>query len=271
MSLTTTTGVMVVAPRREPELVNHEWQDDDVLNVGSYEVEIVSGLRSNPQPNVKMPRSLLTKRPVFKPLQPSATSSLLTTRATGTQSGIASRKICSTNESTSREPLRKRPMLKAHQPSVCSVSSTTQPPAHKNDTQDLESRLAQPMLKKRSLPTTVVVGNSQPKAKKVAALTQNRAAIAEMTDFPDAIGTIDLPHSVAAALQPHQRVGVSFIWNCLTGNAPVTPHIASIEDSCYKGGCILADEMGLGKTLMTIASICALYRQKRDTVCASFS
>ena len=39
-------------------------------------------------------------------------------------------------------------------------------------------------------------------------------------------------------LRPHQREGVKFMYDCVTG--------VKIENSY---GCIMADEMGLGKTL----------------------
>jgi DNA repair and recombination RAD54-like protein len=87
------------------------------------------------------------------------------------------------------------------------------------------------------------------------------------TFFPGAIGRLDVPHAIKNVLNPHQIGGVTFLWNCLTGNgnmAAVSPH-AQETTMVYKGA-ILADEMGLGKTLMTIATICALHRQKRDWV-----
>jgi hypothetical protein len=87
------------------------------------------------------------------------------------------------------------------------------------------------------------------------------------TFFPGAIGRLDVPHAIKNVLNPHQIGGVTFLWNCLTGNgnmAAVSPH-AQETTMVYKGA-ILADEMGLGTTLMTIATICALHRQKRDWV-----
>jgi hypothetical protein len=93
--------------------------------------------------------------------------------------------------------------------------------------------------------------------------------------FPGAIGNLDVPHGIKKVLKPHQIEGVSFLWNCLTGNgkvAQVSPHCYNIEQPSpqrqppppqqqhgvgpnnsstlpiYKG-CILSDEMGLGKTL----------------------
>ena len=51
-------------------------------------------------------------------------------------------------------------------------------------------------------------------------------------------------------LRPHQREGVKFMWDCVTG--------VQIENS---HGCIMADEMGLGKTLQCITLIYTLLRQ----------
>ncbi|XP_030583572.1 DNA repair and recombination protein RAD54-like [Archocentrus centrarchus] len=55
-------------------------------------------------------------------------------------------------------------------------------------------------------------------------------------------------------LRPHQREGVKFLWECVTGRR--------IPGSY---GCIMADEMGLGKTLQCIALIWTLLRQSPDT------
>lgn len=51
-------------------------------------------------------------------------------------------------------------------------------------------------------------------------------------------------------LRPHQREGVQFMYDCLTG--------AKIPDYF---GCILADDMGLGKTLQCITLLWTLLRQ----------
>ncbi|XP_013863536.1 DNA repair and recombination protein RAD54-like [Austrofundulus limnaeus] len=54
-------------------------------------------------------------------------------------------------------------------------------------------------------------------------------------------------------LRPHQREGVRFLWECVTGRR--------IPGSY---GCIMADEMGLGKTLQCIALMWTLLRQSPD-------
>ncbi|KAJ8276958.1 hypothetical protein GJAV_G00069810 [Gymnothorax javanicus] len=54
-------------------------------------------------------------------------------------------------------------------------------------------------------------------------------------------------------LRPHQREGVKFLWDCVTGRC--------IQDSY---GCIMADEMGLGKTLQCITLMWTLLRQSPD-------
>ncbi|KAF2896347.1 hypothetical protein ILUMI_09810 [Ignelater luminosus] len=51
-------------------------------------------------------------------------------------------------------------------------------------------------------------------------------------------------------LRPHQREGVKFMYDCVTGD--------QIPDSY---GCIMADEMGLGKTLQCITLLWTLLRQ----------
>jgi DNA repair and recombination RAD54-like protein len=54
-------------------------------------------------------------------------------------------------------------------------------------------------------------------------------------------------------LRPHQREGVKFMWDCVTGQ--------QIEENY---GCIMADEMGLGKTLQCITLIWTLLRQSPE-------
>ncbi|XP_056130294.1 DNA repair and recombination protein RAD54-like [Lampris incognitus] len=54
-------------------------------------------------------------------------------------------------------------------------------------------------------------------------------------------------------LRPHQREGVRFLWECVTGRRIANSY-----------GCIMADEMGLGKTLQCITLIWTLLRQSPD-------
>lgn len=54
-------------------------------------------------------------------------------------------------------------------------------------------------------------------------------------------------------LRPHQREGVKFMYDCVTGDKIQGYH-----------GCIMADEMGLGKTLQCITLMWTLLRQSPD-------
>ena len=56
-------------------------------------------------------------------------------------------------------------------------------------------------------------------------------------------------------LRPHQRAGVKFLYECVTGSR--------IEGSY---GCVMADEMGLGKTLQCITLVWTLLRQGPEAV-----
>ena len=58
---------------------------------------------------------------------------------------------------------------------------------------------------------------------------------------------------LSRVLRPHQREGVKFMYECVTG--------VRIPDS---HGCIMADEMGLGKTLQCITLMWTLLRQGPD-------
>ena len=54
-------------------------------------------------------------------------------------------------------------------------------------------------------------------------------------------------------LRPHQREGVKFMYDCVTG--------VQIPG---QQGCIMADEMGLGKTLQCITLVWTLLKQSPD-------
>lgn len=58
---------------------------------------------------------------------------------------------------------------------------------------------------------------------------------------------------LSRVLRPHQRAGVKFLYNCVTGQAIENFH-----------GSIMADEMGLGKTLQCVALIWTLVKQGPD-------
>ena len=55
---------------------------------------------------------------------------------------------------------------------------------------------------------------------------------------------------IGKILRPHQREGVKFMYDCVTG--------VQIEEF---NGCIMADEMGLGKTLQCITLLWTLLKQ----------
>jgi hypothetical protein len=71
--------------------------------------------------------------------------------------------------------------------------------------------------------------------------------------FPGAVGNLNVPHSIRSVLKPHQIHGITFLWNCLTGNSRVatksphcvmddvtTPTTTTTAMMSYKG-CILSD------------------------------
>ena len=132
---------------------------------------------------------------------------------------------------------------------------------HKKTTTNLVVSSSSTQQKKRSLPVSSTMKRLSQNNK-----NNNNNNNNNNNFFPTAIGTPNVPNSIRSVLRPHQIEGVSFLWNCLTGHNQIGgTSTSSSTDSSYKGA-ILADEMGLGKTLMTIAVICALYRQKREMV-----
>lgn len=58
---------------------------------------------------------------------------------------------------------------------------------------------------------------------------------------------------LTSVLRPHQREGVKFMWDCVTGRCITEGY-----------GCIMADEMGLGKTLQCISLVWTLLRQSPE-------
>ncbi|EFA84124.1 SNF2-related domain-containing protein [Heterostelium album PN500] len=55
---------------------------------------------------------------------------------------------------------------------------------------------------------------------------------------------------ISKHLRPHQRRGVQFLYDCVTG-----------QRHQFGNGCILADQMGLGKTVMTLTTLWTLLKQ----------
>ncbi|KAL3908006.1 MAG: hypothetical protein SGILL_008647, partial [Bacillariaceae sp.] len=83
--------------------------------------------------------------------------------------------------------------------------------------------------------------------------------------FPNAVGQLSVPVSIKKQLRPHQIEGVTFLWNAISGHSKVEQVSPHVHDTAISKGCILGDAMGLGKSLMTIATICALNKAKRDS------
>ncbi|PSS26102.1 Protein CHROMATIN REMODELING like [Actinidia chinensis var. chinensis] len=65
---------------------------------------------------------------------------------------------------------------------------------------------------------------------------------------------ISVEYLLVRFLRPHQREGVQFMFECVTG----------LYSASNINGCILADDMGLGKTLQSITLLYTLLRQGFD-------
>lgn len=237
--MTTPTGEPVVAPRRDTD-ISLDLNENDVLTVGAYEVEIVArvgGSSSSTSPcNGPLhgsTRSLLTKKDLgasMKPLVPR--KPLLSHQVGPVSTGSTSNSAISRTGFAKKEAPKRHFLLPPKQ-----RLPLAEKPLVASGPRSFVKRALVPLLNRTS--------------------TSNQSTAATGVSFPGAVGTIDVPHSIRIALKPHQRTGLVFLWNCL--------HLRP-EDQPYRGGAILADEMGLGKTLMTIATICALYRQQRNKV-----
>ena len=77
------------------------------------------------------------------------------------------------------------------------------------------------------------------------------------TSFPEGESntTVVIDPFVGVHLRPHQRAGVKFMYECVTGLRR-----GGISDSTHRG-CLLAHEMGMGKTLQVIALLWTLLKQ----------
>ena len=77
------------------------------------------------------------------------------------------------------------------------------------------------------------------------------------TSFPEGESntTVVIDPFVGIHLRPHQRAGVKFMYECVTGLRR-----GGISDSTHRG-CLLAHEMGMGKTLQVIALLWTLLKQ----------
>ncbi|XP_072952965.1 DNA repair and recombination protein RAD54 [Typha angustifolia] len=68
------------------------------------------------------------------------------------------------------------------------------------------------------------------------------------------LSPIEVDPLLVRYLRPHQREGVQFMFNCVSG----------LSSADGINGCILADDMGLGKTLQSITLLYTLLRQGFD-------
>ena len=84
---------------------------------------------------------------------------------------------------------------------------------------------------------------------------------------------VEVDSMLTQFLRPHQREGVQFMFECVTGLRPFEGQgiranmplpVYQDMDTCT--GCILADDMGLGKTLQGITLMWTLLRQGADVL-----
>ncbi|KAK9044328.1 hypothetical protein V6N11_072638 [Hibiscus sabdariffa] len=76
----------------------------------------------------------------------------------------------------------------------------------------------------------------------------------ESEDGPNNLVPIVVDPLLVRFLRPHQREGVQFMFECVSG----------LYSAANINGCILADDMGLGKTLQSITLLYTLLRQGFD-------
>ncbi|MBA0727312.1 hypothetical protein Golax_000311 [Gossypium laxum] len=76
----------------------------------------------------------------------------------------------------------------------------------------------------------------------------------QFEDGPIEVVPIEVDPLLVRFLRPHQREGVQFMFECVSG----------LYSAANINGCILADDMGLGKTLQSITLLYTLLRQGFD-------
>ncbi|TYI45537.1 hypothetical protein E1A91_D13G044300v1 [Gossypium mustelinum] len=76
----------------------------------------------------------------------------------------------------------------------------------------------------------------------------------QFEDGPIEVVPIEVDPLLVRFLRPHQREGVQFMFECVSG----------LSSAANINGCILADDMGLGKTLQSITLLYTLLRQGFD-------
>ena len=84
----------------------------------------------------------------------------------------------------------------------------------------------------------------------------NALVLKKESDDPDRCFTVIVDPYLAKHLRPHQREGVQFLFDCVTGKK-----IVNSENTGIYYGAILADSMGLGKSIQTISLIWTLLKQ----------
>ena len=80
-------------------------------------------------------------------------------------------------------------------------------------------------------------------------VTGTRQVVKEAPEHHYAKNNVEVPGILAKWLRPHQREGVSFMYECVMS-------LRGFDGA----GCILADDMGLGKTLQSVALILTLWK-----------
>ena len=223
--------------------------EDDTLVVGPYEVQVISasvGVKTDRAEKVQ------PRRNHFVPL-----SSHQTRLQSSSSSSSSVRKFVVKSKRTlppSRQQLS-RPTKKITEDSSISLAASPSPSLALRPNTLTKKRFTNPLL------------SNKPK-RRVVSSSSGLATSSDKAHFPDAVGRLVVPAAIRTKLRPHQRTGIEFLWNCLTGQSAdlqIAARNAGVDTNDCRGA-ILADEMGLGKTLMTIATIFALHRRTKDDV-----
>lgn len=218
-------------------------REEEIISVGNYEVEICDRIGGKPftsigaaTPGIATNSHLArSSKGLRRPLHPTS------------RPPIAAK---SSFNNLLRGTLLKQPLVNGRRLVRPAQPKPKRPPSEALDDDESDNDVKPKMKEntkylplKRGLPYFKSVGstvtNVRRKIRRLAPASKTNTDAPNI--FVDAVGSPDVPHSIRSVLKPHQIIGVSFLWNCLTGSgraAEASPHVS--DDHFFKGA-ILAD------------------------------
>lgn len=219
-------------------------QEEDILNLGAYEVEVfdkhagestslVGGSKSMPSKS----SSLLKRKKILRiPLHPNSRPLLSKNESATTPAHGKGGGPCHANGRHIVQPPQPKSTL-------LDLPSSSEDESRNVSYQENTQRASMKRGFSNNKPLRILSKVRKVSTARACATTTARKTSAAPKFFVDAIGNPNVPHSIKSVLKPHQVSGVSFLWNCLTGKGKAqiaSPHVSDTE--VFKG-VVLADGM----------------------------